>query len=56
MINHVTPWTATVQADIVNSGLLFETEMSQYQLKIYNAGDSIWLTAEWPLTDTFPQN
>jgi len=50
MINPVTPWTATVQADIVNSELLFEMTMSQYKLQIHNAGDSIWLTAEWPET------
>jgi hypothetical protein len=50
MINPVTPWTATVQADIVNSSLLFETALSKYKLKIYNAGDSIWLTADWPET------
>lgn len=50
MINPVTPWTATVQADIVNSDLLFEMTKSQYKLQIHNAGDSIWLTAEWPET------
>jgi hypothetical protein len=50
MINPVTPWTATVQADIVNSVLLFEMTKSQYKLQIHNAGDSIWLTAEWPET------
>lgn len=48
MINPVTPWTATVQADIVNGAVLFETALSQYKFVIYNAGDSIWLTAEWP--------
>lgn len=50
MINPVSPWTATVQADIVNSSLLFETTMSKYKLQVHNAGDSIWLTADWPET------
>ena len=50
MLNPVTPWTATVQADIVNSDLLFETTMAQYKLQVHNAGDSIWLTADWPET------
>ena len=34
MLNPVTPGTATVQADIVNSSLLFETAMSQSQYKL----------------------
>lgn len=48
MINPVTPWTATVQADIVNGTVLFETTLSRYKLRIYNTGDSIWLTTQWP--------
>lgn len=48
MLHPVTPWTATVQADIVNAELLLETALSQYQLQIYNAGDSLWLVAQWP--------
>lgn len=47
-MNPVTPWTATVKADIVNSTLIYETQMAQYKLQIFNAGDSIWLTADWP--------
>ena len=48
MQNPVTPWTATVQADIVNGSLVHETVLSKFKLKIYNTGDSIWLTASWP--------
>lgn len=48
MMNSVSPWTATVQADIENSELLFETMLAQYKLQLYNSGDSIWLTANWP--------
>ncbi|WP_276380162.1 hypothetical protein [Flavobacterium sp. H4147] len=48
MLNSVTPWTATVQADIVNASLLHEMQLSHYNLQFYNAGDSIWLTVQWP--------
>jgi hypothetical protein len=48
MINPVTPWTATVQADIADSILIKEILVSQYNLQIWNAGDSIWLTVKWP--------
>jgi hypothetical protein len=50
MLNPVTPWTATVQSDIINGNLECETKISQYKLQIYNAGDSLWLTVEWPKT------
>lgn len=48
MINSVTPWTATVQADIENSEFLFETALLKYKLQLFNSGDSIWLKAVWP--------
>jgi hypothetical protein len=48
MINSVTPWTATAQSDIENSEVLFDVKLSQYELRLHNAGDSIWLTAQWP--------
>jgi hypothetical protein len=50
MQNPVTPWTATVQADLVDSVFIYETEMSRYTLQIFNAGDSIWLKTSWPET------
>ena len=50
MLNPVTPWTATVQSDINNASLVWEAEISQYKLQIYNAGDSLWLTTDWPKT------
>jgi hypothetical protein len=50
MQNPLTPWTAAAQADLVNSLLIYETEMSQYALQIFNAGDSIWMKASWPKT------
>ncbi|WP_163397265.1 hypothetical protein [Flavobacterium fluviatile] len=48
MINPVTPWTATVQDDIDNGTVIFETTLSHYKLRFYNTGDSIWLTTECP--------
>lgn len=48
MIHSVTPWAATVQEDIKKGDLLFETPLLRYVLKFYNAGDSIWMTADWP--------
>jgi len=47
MLHPVTPWTATVQADIVNAELLDEIYLAHYQLQVYNAGDSLWLTVQW---------
>jgi len=55
MLNPVTPWTATVQSDIINGNLLWEAKISQYQLRIYNAGDSLWLTVEWPEGESIAQ-
>ncbi len=48
MINPVTPWTATVQADISNSVPIFEMDLKAYKLKIHDVGDSIWLIVFWP--------
>ncbi|CAM3687188.1 hypothetical protein [Sphingobacterium prati] len=48
MINPVTPWSATVQADLSESMPIFETALKEYKLKIYDVGDSIWLVAIWP--------
>ncbi|WP_411973651.1 hypothetical protein ACLCDV_10795 [Sphingobacterium sp. Lzh-3] len=48
MINPVTPWAATVQADISNSVPIFEIDLKAYKLKIHNVGDSIWLIVFWP--------
>lgn len=48
MINPVTPWTATVQDDIANSTSIYEMSLQAYLLKIFNAGDSIWLVITWP--------
>src|SRR5215216_3803378 len=48
MITTVTPWTATVQADIANNEPLFIVLRNNYTYRIYNTGDSLWLTIAWP--------
>jgi hypothetical protein len=48
MLHPVTPWAATAQSDIENSEALYELKLTDYLLKIFNAGDSIWLTGTWP--------
>lgn len=47
MINAVTPWSATVQADIADSEPIYELALAVYILRFYNTGDSIWLVVSW---------
>ncbi|RZJ30515.1 MAG: hypothetical protein EOO48_04800, partial [Flavobacterium sp.] len=47
-LNAVTPWSATVQEDLQNSGILFELERSGYRYQIQNTGNSIWCVVRWP--------
>lgn len=47
-IQPVTPWSATVQQDIASAELLAGVQLANYTIQIYNAGDSLWLTAAWP--------
>jgi hypothetical protein len=48
MMTAITPWAATVHADIEKNEPLFIVLRNNYTLRIYNTGDSIWLTASWP--------
>lgn len=48
MQNPVTPWTATVKSDIDNTSPVSETVLESYTLKLYNTGDSLWLTVKCP--------
>jgi hypothetical protein len=48
MIYPVTPWSATVQEDIEAAELLAGTQLAEYTIQLYNAGDSLWLTVAWP--------
>lgn len=47
-LNIVTPWSATVQADLQASELLHSVTRKRYNFAISNTGDSLWLTVEWP--------
>src|SRR5690606_32900147 len=48
MLHPVTPWSATVQDDLQNSESLLAKKLSSYFLQVFNSGDSLWLTVEWP--------
>lgn len=48
MINPVTPWMATVQADIGRHKHISELSIENYNIKLFNTGDSIWLVSTWP--------
>jgi len=48
MIHPITPWTATVQSDIDVSEPIFEMRLHAFTLRLYHAGDSLWLVVEWP--------
>jgi hypothetical protein len=48
MLTPVTPWSATVSADIKNAAPIHSLERGGYKFQLFNAGDSLWLTADWP--------
>ena len=51
-MNTISPWTATVQADLKEANILLSKEASGYTFELCNAGDSIWITATWPNRNT----
>ena len=44
----VTPWTATVHADLADSEVLLEKAVSDFVYTLCNAGDSIWIAVQFP--------
>ncbi|MDQ1166540.1 hypothetical protein [Flavobacterium sp. SORGH_AS_0622] len=44
----ISPWAATVQADLENSVLIWEKEFHNYFFQVYNTGDSLWILVIWP--------
>lgn len=44
----ISPWAATVQADLENSAVIWEKEFQNYTFQVFNTGDSIWIVAAWP--------
>lgn len=44
----ISPWAATVHADLENSTVIWEKEFKNYIFQAFNTGDSIWIVASWP--------
>lgn len=44
----ISPWAATVQADLENSTVIWEKEFQNYIFQAFNSGDSIWIVVNWP--------
>jgi hypothetical protein len=44
----ISPWAATVHADLENSAVIWEKEFQNYTFQIYNTGDSLWIVVTWP--------
>ncbi|MBE8726408.1 hypothetical protein [Flavobacterium hungaricum] len=47
-MNTISPWAATVQADLESSVVIWEKEWHKYNFQAYNAGDSLWIAVTWP--------
>ncbi|MGE6355302.1 hypothetical protein ACQKCJ_15645 [Flavobacterium sp. NPDC079362] len=44
----ISPWAATVQADLENGTVIWEKEFKNYNFHAFNTGDSIWILTTWP--------
>lgn len=44
----ISPWAATVHADLENSTVIWEKEFKNYTFQAFNTGDSLWIVASWP--------
>lgn len=44
----ISPWAATVHADLENSTVIWEKEFQKYTFQAFNTGDSLWIVATWP--------
>ena len=44
----ISPWAATVHADLENSAVIWEKEFQKYTFQVFNTGDSIWIVVTWP--------
>ncbi|MCM0667069.1 hypothetical protein [Flavobacterium tyrosinilyticum] len=44
----ISPWAATVHADLENSAVIWEKEFQNYTFQVFNTGDSIWIVVTWP--------
>jgi hypothetical protein len=44
----ISPWAATVHADLENSTVIWEKEFKNYVFQAFNTGDSLWIVTSWP--------
>lgn len=44
----ISPWAATVHADLENSSVIWEKKFQNYIFQAYNTGDSLWIVVTWP--------
>lgn len=44
----ISPWAATVHADLENNTVIWEKKCKEYTFQAFNTGDSIWIVANWP--------
>ena len=44
----ISPWAATVHADLENSTVIWEKEFKNYIFQAFNTGDSLWIVTSWP--------
>ena len=47
-MNTISPWAATVHADLENNEVIWEKEFQNYIFQAYNTGDSLWILVIWP--------
>lgn len=44
----ISPWAATVHADLESGTVIWQKEIMEYTFQAYNTGDSIWILVSWP--------
>ncbi|WP_428232642.1 hypothetical protein [Flavobacterium sp.] len=44
----ISPWAATVHADLENNSAIWEKDFQNYIFQVYNTGDSLWIVVNWP--------
>jgi hypothetical protein len=44
----ISPWAATVHADLENNSAIWEKDFQNYIFQVYNTGDSVWIVVNWP--------
>ncbi|WP_264538197.1 hypothetical protein [Flavobacterium sp. N1736] len=44
----ISPWAATVHADLENNTAIWEKKFQDYTFQAFNTGDSLWIVVIWP--------